>query len=558
MQKADLSKFGSERDLVSPNLPPSLCAYAQFLLTEKFVEFISLTDQLLDEVQTQTPAVLSTSFHDPELFYVNAKSLLMHLMENNFEQFLELATLENSHAVPPPHQILGWGFAWRTAIREFLPLFTTDFETGIEVMRAFDACLHRLDQTYLHQSLQLNESPPDSLRELEMKMEELKRNEDRFHKMTELVEDYAILLLDKDGAIENWNKGAEKIKGYQAQEIIGKNFRIFYSAEDQARGLPEMLIQKAMSEGKATHEGWRVKKDGTKFWGYIVITALRDQDNNLIGFSKVTRDLTQMKEAEQLLYEFAQDLNRKNMRLEEINKELQSYSYIASHDLQEPLRKIKTFAQLILQKEAENFSEYSRDLFSRILNATDRLQKLIDSLLYFSELGFKREHFEETNLETVLDDVRRDIVQIGMEQKIHIHSSGLPVIRAIPFQTYQLFMNIIGNSVKYARKDVDPEIEVSAIVVRQPRPGDNVPTDYHRIRFEDNGIGFDQEHSEKIFDLFQRLHGKSEYPGTGIGLSVCRKIAHNHGGFIRASGESGHGACFDVFIAIDPAVAIEN
>jgi len=419
MQTADLSNFGSERDLVTPNLPLSLSAYAQFLLTEKFEEFIGLTDHLLEQVAEQVRPIHANSFNDPEIFYANAKSLLKHLTEDNFEQFLDLATLENSHAVPPPHQILGRGFVLRTAIREFLPQFTTDFDTGIEVMRAFDACLHRLDQTYLHlsQLASPNAQHDENLEELKLKMEELRRNEDRFHKMTELVEDYAILLLDKEGAIENWNKGAEKIKGYKAHEIIGKNFRVFYSAEDQEKGLPEMLIQKAMLEGKATHEGWRIKKDGTKFWGYIVITALWDNDNNLIGFSKVTRDLTQMKEAEQLLSESAQDLNRKNLQLEAINKELQSYGYVASHDLQEPLRKIKTFAQLILQKEEGNFSPYSRDLFSRILNATDRLQKLIDSLLYFSQLGFASEHFEEVDLEAVLDDVKREVHRLEWSKK---------------------------------------------------------------------------------------------------------------------------------------------
>jgi PAS domain S-box-containing protein len=126
----------------------------------------------------------------------------------------------------------------------------------------------------------------------------LRQSEERYFRMIDEVEDYAILLLDRNGNIQNWNKGAEKIKGYKENEILGKNFRIFYTKEDQDNGLPELLIDKAVKQGKALHEGWRVRKDGTRFWGSIVITALHDDQKNVIGFSKVTRDLTERKETE--------------------------------------------------------------------------------------------------------------------------------------------------------------------------------------------------------------------------------------------------------------------
>ena len=147
----------------------------------------------------------------------------------------------------------------------------------------------------------------------------LKASEERYHKMIGEVEDYAILLLNKDGVIQNWNKGAEKIKGYKEEEIVGSHFRVFYLPEDQAKQLPEHLIALAKKEGKAVHEGWRVRKDKTVFWGSIVITALHDAGNNIIGFSKVTRDLTERKKAEdELAFQ---------------NQELQRFTYVAAHDM---------------------------------------------------------------------------------------------------------------------------------------------------------------------------------------------------------------------------------
>ena len=181
--------------------------------------------------------------------------------------------------------------------------------------------------------------------------EEFRKQEDRYFKMIDEVEDYAILLLSTEGIIENWNNGAEKIKGYKAEEIVGKHFRIFYPAEDRENKLPEKLILQATQKGKASHEGWRVRKDQTKFWGSIVITALHDKQGNVIGFSKVTRDLTQLKLAEDERRRYTQELEIKNQELEQKNKELESFTYIASHDLQEPVRKIRIWANRIEEKE---------------------------------------------------------------------------------------------------------------------------------------------------------------------------------------------------------------
>ena len=181
---------------------------------------------------------------------------------------------------------------------------------------------------------------------------ELRAQEELYFRMINEVEDYAILRLSPEGIIENWNTGAEKIKGYTAGEIIGKHFRIFYSPEDQQSHLPETLIHIASEEGKASHEGWRVRKDKTKFWGSILITALHDSAGHVVGFSKVTRDLTQMKIANDNLKSYTEKIVQANEELEEKNKQLESFNYIASHDLKEPLRKIRLFISR-LKDEAE-------------------------------------------------------------------------------------------------------------------------------------------------------------------------------------------------------------
>ena len=384
----------------------------------------------------------------------------------------------------------------------------------------------------------------------ERKSEELRQSEERYHHMIAEVEDYAILLLDKNGIIKNWNKGAEKIKGYKAEEIVGTSFRRFYTKEDLANGRPDRLLKQAIETGKATDEGWRVRKDGTRYWGSTTITALHDENNEIIGFTKVTRDLSEKKSAEDRLYEYARQLEQKNEELKRTNKELESFNYVASHDLQEPLRKIQVFSNAILSSESNNLSGKGKEYFSRMNSAANRMRRLIEDLLAFSRATIVNAEFEHYDLSSMLEEVLSTLKFSIEETHATIESGKLPVAYVIPFQFRQVLQNLISNAIKYRKPEVAPVIKITSENVREKFGGEKTPHEYIKLSISDNGIGFEQQHAEKIFELFQRLHTKDEYPGTGIGLAICKKIIQNHNGVIKAKGEPDIGTTFDIYLPL--------
>lgn len=402
-------------------------------------------------------------------------------------------------------------------------------------------------------SNQLATEVKNQVKELKRLNDILKKSEERYHMMVEEIEEYAILYLNHNGIIENWNQGVERIKGYAADEIIGKSFSIFYTPEDKANNLPRKLLEQAEITGKAVQEGWRIRKDGSLFWASVVITAVHNQDNEVIGFSKITHDLTEKKRAEDKLNANAQELEQKNKELERINTDLQSFAYVASHDLQEPLRKIQTFSSRLLQKEVQNLSESGKDYFDRIKKSTARMQTLIEDLLAYSRTNTVERIFEKIDISEIINEVKEEFKEVIIEKNAVIEVSGTIEISAILFQFKQLLTNLISNSLKFSKTDVPPYVLIRSRLINAS-DSMNLPLlpekSYCQITVTDNGIGFDDEYNERIFEIFQRLHGKSEYKGTGIGLAIVKKIVDNHNGFIRASGQPGHGATFDIYLPL--------
>ena len=365
--------------------------------------------------------------------------------------------------------------------------------------------------------------------------------EERYHKMIEEIQDYAILLLDVEGNIQNWNKGAEKIKGYAEKDIVGKNFRIFYQDSDREDLLPERLIHEAHTAGRAHHEGWRVRSDGSVFWGSVVITALHDADNNTIGFTKVTRDLTERKLAEDRIKEYARDIELRNQQLEE-------YAYIASHDLQEPLRKIQVFIEML--GNSIDDKEVAMRHLDKISTSAKRMSNLIKDVLKYSQVAQTEAMFAPVNLNTILVDIIEDYELPILEKGVVINAGQLPEIKGIVIQLQQLFSNLLGNAIKFSAQN--PTIDITATALNDfeaaQYKGLSKDRTYTKILFKDNGQGFDPQYSEQVFKMFKRLTTNS---GTGIGLALCKKIVENHGGIISVESQQGKGSTFTVILPVD-------
>lgn len=283
---------------------------------------------------------------------------------------------------------------------------------------------------------------------------------------------------------------------------------------------------------------------------YVSLTSLYP---TLPSVGMLITDLTEKKKQEQLLEKYQKDLETKNLELAQSNAELASFSYVASHDLQEPLRKIQTFSDRILDKANHALSPELKDYFHRIISATGQMQNLIISLLNYSRINSSEMVFESVDLDKEIKKIKNNLAEVIEETHAVVESAPLTMLQVIPLQFKQLITNIILNALKYRKPNVTPIIKISGGIVAASElhglpvvPGGG----YYKISIADNGIGFEQEFSEKIFELFQRLHSRTEYEGTGIGLAICKKIAQNHRGFIKAESSPGAGSVFSVYLPL--------
>jgi light-regulated signal transduction histidine kinase (bacteriophytochrome) len=278
-------------------------------------------------------------------------------------------------------------------------------------------------------------------------------------------------------------------------------------------------------------------KKGEYRWHYTAGEPLKDGSGKIVKWIGAMTDIHVQKTFTEKL---EQEVAQRTEELVKANKELESFNYIASHDLQEPLRKIQTFIALIEKNEEDG--GLTQRYFEKIKSSARRMSELIQAILSYSRLSIKDPECVPTDLNKILNDVETDFELLIKEKNADIQSNKLPVIKANPLQMHQLFSNLIGNSLKFSKEN--PEIKITSQIVT----GDKIKLAL--LTFADNGIGFDSQFKEQIFQLFQRLHGKQEYAGTGIGLSIVKKIVEQHKGFVTADSVNGKGATFKVWLPV--------
>jgi PAS domain S-box-containing protein len=476
----------------------------------------------------------------------------------------------------------------------------------------------------------------------------LRESEERYRMLLDGIQDYAIFMMDPQGQILSWNAGAERIKGYQADQIIGHNFSCFFPAEDIERGRPEEVLRLTAVSGRHEEQGMRVRKDGSRFLAGVTFTALRDPAGNLRGFSEFSHDLSESKEsgakyrglleaapdamvvvdqsgeivllnlqaekqfgyrrdelvgqkvkniipqgfaerliadgtrspAEALAQQIGTGIELSGRRrdgsefpieimlsplesaegilvtaairdiserkksgehllqtmgeLKRSNDELQQFAYVSSHDLQEPLRMVTSYTELLAKRYKGHLDSDADEFIAFAVDGCNRMQRLIQDLLAYSRAGTNgkalREVSSENALHGALANLRATIEETGA---IVTHDS-LPVVRSDDTQLTQVFQNLVGNAIKYRSAEV-PRVHVSAA----KNGGDG-----WTFSVQDNGLGIAPQYFERIFILFQRLHGRNEFAGTGIGLAICKKMLERLGGKIWVESEPTKGSTF--------------
>ena len=445
-----------------------------------------------------------------------------------------------------------------------------------------------------------NEEKKKQAAALTITNKELKKTQDQFRLVVESSPN-AIVLINNEGFITLVNNQTEKLFGYERKELVGNKLEILLPERfrkhhpDLSNMFFKTLETRPMGAGR---DLFGMKKNGTEVQveiglnpietaqGHMVLASIIDiterkiQEANLKKQNKelafqneekekraaelsiankelVFQNNEKEKRASELIIanrELAFQNEEKEKRATELiiaNKELQVFAYVSSHDLQEPLRKIQFFATVILEKENENLSQKGKGYFQRIQDAAGRMQQLIQDLLAYSRTNVTERKFEHTDLNIIIEEVKTEFKEAIVEKHATIEAAELCPANVISIQFRQLMHNLISNALKFSNPDIPLHIIIKSRIAKGSKLNNeklSPEKNYCHITVKDNGIGFEPHFSERIFEMFQKLHSKEEYAGTGMGLAIVKKIVENHNGIIIATGELNKGATFDIYI----------
>ncbi len=356
--------------------------------------------------------------------------------------------------------------------------------------------------------------------------------EQRYRLLVEGVTDYAIYSLDPTGRLTSWNAGAQRIKGYNDFEVLGHHFSKFYEKSDVDAGEPERVLRAAAEEGHYEGEGWRVRKDGTRFWSSVVVTPIRSDQGEFIGFSKITRDVTDRKLLLDQIRQHSDELELRIAEREQTNAELEAFSYSVSHDLRAPLRAIEGFTQAFLEDYGAQVDPKGLEYLGEVTSAAERMNQLVQDLLNFSRLSRIHLDLGPVSVSQALAEAAQQVSPGADSLEIRCAPELRVTAHAATF--VQVLANLLSNALKFHDASVAAKVLVSA----------EVNDSKVRISVHDNGIGISAEHQERIFQVFERLHGQEEYPGTGIGLAIVKRGVQRMGGTIGLESGLGRGSTF--------------
>jgi PAS domain S-box-containing protein len=331
---------------------------------------------------------------------------------------------------------------------------------------------------------------------------------------------YAMFMIDPQGVFASWNAGVEQLIGYSEQEWIGLHASTIFTPEEKAAEVCESEMRLAREAGSATDIRWHRHKDGSEFFANGLMYAIRNEQGTLTGYAKILSDETARKQLQDALTES--------------NSALEQFAYVASHDLQEPLRTISVYAQLLSNKYRGVLDADADQFLTFLLSASTRMRTLVTDLLQYARLTTEDDRPSSVALDEDLEAALTQLDQAIVESGASISHDPMPKVLADRGQMVRLFQNLVGNAIKYRKPDEPPKVHISA----EQKDAEWV------ISIRDNGIGFDPKYASAIFEPFKRLHTAEEYSGTGVGLAICRRIVQAQRGRIWAESQPGQGATF--------------